>query len=52
LLRAAEQPFRLDWSATMEPDYLAITAAELTELAKTYLDNAKTVQVVGVCQGK
>jgi zinc protease len=52
LSRAAAQPFRLDWAATMEADYDAITAAELSDLAKRYLDNDRAFQVVGVCLGK
>jgi zinc protease len=51
LARSAWQPFRLEWAEGMEADYAAITAAELGALAKQYLINAKTLQVVGVCSG-
>jgi zinc protease len=52
LLRAAAQPFRLDWAMSMEDDYAAITAADLSALAARYLDNAKAVQVTGLCTGR
>jgi len=51
LLRLQEQPFRLAWSLEMEADYGAITTTELNALAKQYLDNAKALQVIGVCKG-
>lgn len=50
--RSATQPFRIEWAGTMEADYTAMTAAELSELAKQYLDNDKALQVIGVCEGK
>lgn len=52
LLHAGSQPFRMAWATTMEDDYKAITAAELNGLAKRYLVNERTVQVVGTCKGK
>ncbi len=51
LLRAQENPFRIDWSQDMVEDYNAIIAGDLNQLAQAYLDNAKALQVVGVCQG-
>jgi zinc protease len=50
--RSATQPFRVEWATTMEADYANMTAAELSELAKQYLDNDKALQVIGVCEGK
>jgi len=41
LAAAQEQPERLDWARTRLADTEAITAAELTALAKQYLDPAK-----------
>jgi zinc protease len=49
--RAAAQPFRVDWAATMEADYAAITADEISALARQYLDNDQALQVIGVCDG-
>ena len=50
--RAAVQPFRIEWAASMEADYAAMTAAELSALAKQYLDNDLALQVIGVCDGQ
>jgi zinc protease len=50
--RCIQQPFRLEWAATMETDYAAMTAADLSKLAKQYLDNEKALQVIAVCEGK
>jgi zinc protease len=50
--RAATQPFRIDWAGTMESEYAAMTAAELSALAKQYLDNDQALQVIGVCEGR
>ena len=50
--RAAVQPFRREWADTMENDYTAMTAQELSELAKQYLGNDKALQVIGVCEGQ
>ncbi len=41
LASAQEHPLRLDWSRTRYSDNESVTAAELTELAKQYLDPAK-----------
>ena len=49
--RAVEQPFRLDWAQAVEQDYAAITAAELSALAATYVDPAKALVVIGICHG-
>jgi len=49
--RSGVQPFRVEWAATMEADYANMTAAELSALAKQYLDNDKALQVIGVCDG-
>ncbi|MBA2481986.1 MAG: insulinase family protein, partial [Planctomycetes bacterium] len=51
MARCRDQPFRLDWAATMEEDYAAITAAEVGDLAKRFLVNDRALQVVGVCTG-
>ena len=51
LLRLQAQPFRLEWSMSMEKDYASITKEEINALAKQYLVNAKSLQVVGVCKG-
>lgn len=50
--RSAAQPFRREWADTMESDYAAMTAQELSELAKQYLNNDKALQVIGVCEGQ
>lgn len=52
LTQGAAQPFRLAWSTTIEDDYKAITAAEISDLAKRYLVNERAVQVLGVCKGR
>jgi zinc protease len=52
MARCQDQPFRLDWAASMEADYASITVAEINELAKRYLINDKALQVVGVCKGQ
>jgi len=51
MARSQQHPQRLEWAATMEADYAAISAAELSELAKRYLAG-ETLVVVGVCSGK
>lgn len=43
--RAQEKPEVLDWARTRLPDIEAITAAELSELAKTYLGAARASRV-------
>ncbi len=48
--RVGWQPFRLDWADSMQTDIAGITAADLTELAKTYLRGEPLV-VVGICPG-
>jgi hypothetical protein len=50
--RCAQQPFRLEWATTMESDYADMTAADMSHLAKQYLDNEKALQVIAVCEGK
>ncbi len=50
--RAAVQPFRREWADSMEADYAAMTAQELSALAKQYLDNERALQVIGVCEGQ
>ena len=50
--RCAQQPFRLEWATTMESDYADMTAADMSRLAKQYLDNEKALQVIAVCEGK
>ncbi len=49
--RAPEQPFRLDWANNMEADYAAISAADLSVLAKKYFAPEKALIVIGVCAG-
>jgi zinc protease len=46
LSAAQEFPQRLDWSRTRYTDNESVTAAELTELAKLYLDPAKVSEVI------
>ena len=36
----------------MEADYAAISAEDISELAKTYLRNEQALQVIAVCEGK
>lgn len=50
--RSAVQPFRRAWADSMEADYAAMTAQELSDLAKQYLINDKALQVIGVCEGQ
>lgn len=50
--RVASQPFRREWADSMENDYAAMTAQELSDLAKLYLNNDKALQVIGVCEGQ
>jgi zinc protease len=47
LSRAPEQPFRMQWQATLEQDITAATAEELSALAKTYLVADKALMVIG-----
>ncbi len=47
LTRLATQPFRLEWSRTIQADFAAITAPELSALAKQFLINSKAVTVIG-----
>ncbi len=51
LLRAQENPFRIDLSQDMVDDFNAVSAGDLNKLAQAYLDNAKALQVVGICRG-
>ena len=48
LARAQEKPEVLDWARSREADVGAITAAELSALAKTYLgrDHASRVTIL------
>ncbi len=48
LSSAQEQPQRLDWARTRESDIESITAAELTALAKQYLDPAKVHEFISL----
>ncbi|MBN8526069.1 MAG: hypothetical protein J0M02_12105, partial [Planctomycetes bacterium] len=48
LARAPEQPFRMQWQATLEQDIAAATPAELQDLAKRYLVADKALIVIGV----
>jgi zinc protease len=46
LSSAQEFPEHLDWSRTRYSDYETITAAELSKLAKEYLDPAKADEFI------
>jgi zinc protease len=48
LASAQEYPEHLDWSRTRYQDLAGITAPELTELAKEYLDPARTCEFISV----
>jgi zinc protease len=50
--RAASQPFRVEWATTLESDFNNVTAADLSALAKQYLNNEIALQIIGVCDGK
>lgn len=50
--RLATQPFRLTWAAEIEPDFAAVTAAELSILAKRFLGHEHALVVVGISTGK
>jgi zinc protease len=49
--RAAWQPFRVEWADSLEPDYGAITSADIAALARKYLINDHALQVIAVCDG-
>ncbi|MDI1319617.1 MAG: hypothetical protein PSW75_05400, partial [bacterium] len=49
---AQEFPQRLEWSRTRYSDIESITAAELTELAKTYLDPAHASEFIVLPEAK
>lgn len=51
LTNAPIQPFRLDWSKTLETDYAAITAEELRALAQKFLADERRIVVIGRCAG-
>jgi zinc protease len=51
LTNAAIQPFRLDWSKSLETDYAAITTEELRDLARKFLVDARRIVVIGRCAG-
>lgn len=51
LTNAPIQPFRLDWSKTLETDYAAITAEELRTLAQKFLVDGRRIVVIGRCAG-
>ncbi len=48
LSSAQEQPERLDWARTRQSDTESITAAELTALARQYLDPAKVHEFISL----
>ncbi|MFI5335932.1 MAG: M16 family metallopeptidase [Opitutales bacterium] len=52
LASAQEQPERLEWSRTRLTDTEGITAAELTALAKRYLDPAQAHEFISVPEEK
>lgn len=52
LAAAQEQPERLDWSRTRLSETEAITAAELSALAKQYLDPAKVSEFISLPEPK
>ena len=47
LVRGCEQPFRLEWQQGLEADILAVSPAELADLAKLYLIREKALIVIG-----
>lgn len=49
--RAQLQPHRFDWARSMEADFAAIGAEEISALAKRYLVGTPLI-VIGVCEGK
>ena len=51
LSRSQAQPFRFAWAEVMESDYQAVTAAELSALAKQFLVSEPLI-VIGVCPGE
>lgn len=46
LLAAGRYPQQLEWCRTIEKDYTAITADEITDLARRYLDESKAAAIV------
>ena len=52
LSAAQEQPERLDWARTRQSDTESITAAELSVLAKQFLDPAKASEFLSVPESK
>ena len=51
LSRSQAQPFRFTWAENMEADFQAVTAAELSALAKQFL-TAEPLIVIGVSPGE
>ena len=52
LANAQEQPERLEWSRTRYTDNESVTAAELTALAKQYLDPARASEFIVLPEAK
>ncbi|MCI5145509.1 MAG: insulinase family protein [Candidatus Electrothrix sp. AR3] len=52
LLHSGRHPQRLEWPQTIQPDFAAITAIELTNLAKQYLSAEKAAEVILLPQKK
>jgi len=51
LAQSASQPERLRWADDMLEDYQAISAAELSALARSYLDRDQAVLLIAVSEG-
>jgi hypothetical protein len=46
LTGSARYPQQLDWSRSLTHDYQSITVADLTGLARRYLDNRRSAEII------
>ncbi len=51
LSRSWQQPLRLGWADTIQTDHAAITAAEISDLARTTFVPGKALIVIATCPG-
>jgi hypothetical protein len=46
LTGSTRYPPQLEWSRSITPDYQSITVAELSRLARRYLDNRRSAEII------
>ena len=46
LIGASRHPEQIDWARTIERDYAAITAAEITSMARRYVIDSQAARLV------